>query len=241
MHANNETGCVQPVAEVARLARDHGALLHCDAVQSLGRIPFDPRRLGCDSAAFSAHKFGGPKGCGALYLRAGVELDPLLHGGNQEGLRRAGTENIAAAAAMAFAARRAAGRLEQNRRELAALEAVFLAALRPEIPELEINGAADDKIPGVVNLSVPGLAQDDLVVGMDLAGFAISAGSACSSGVIEPSHVLMAMGLDRRRVDGAIRISFGAGNDAAQAAAAASALAALCRRLQEAAPAEEAS
>jgi cysteine desulfurase len=240
MHANNETGCLQPVAETARLAHGAGALLHCDAVQSPGRARLEMRALGCDSLTLSAHKFQGPKGIGALLVGPAVKLEPMIHGGSQERLRRAGTENVAGAIGMALAARLARERRPAATAHLRGLEEAFLEALRRDQPDLEINGVFDDKIPGVVNLSIRGVHQDDLVVGMDLAGYAISAGAACSSGVIEPSHVLTAMGLERWRIEGGVRISFGREHTPRQAADAGAALGRLSRRLQAARASEEA-
>ena len=240
MHANNETGRLQPVAEVAPLVHEAGALLHVDAVQSFGRVLVQLPALGCDSLALAAHKFYGPKGVGALALRRGLKLDPLIVGGAQEHHRRAGTENLPGAAGMALAARLAMDRLQDHRRCLLSLESAFLEPLRAAGLPLQINGAMDDKLPGVLNLAICGIRQDDLVVGMDLSGYAIAAGSACSSGVIEPSHVLRAMGLPPWRVHGAIRVSFGRDNTPQEARQAAQALILLSQRLRNEIPSEEA-
>jgi cysteine desulfurase len=240
MHANNETGVLQPVAEAARLAHAAGAAFHCDAIQSLGRAPLDVAALDCDTLALSAHKFHGPKGVGALVVRPGVELVPLVHGGNQERQLRAGTENVPAAVGMALAARLAVERLDMTIERLSLLERIFCAVLRDGLPDLQFNGDQVDKLPGVVNMSIPGAHYDDLVVGLDVAGFAVSAGSACASGVLEPSHVLTAMGLPPWRASGGTRVSFGAENSEHDAREAASALATLARRLQAVQPGEDA-
>lgn len=241
MHANNETGAIQPVPQVARMLKSspdyRNIALLCDAVQSFGKIPLDCEALGCDYMTLSAHKFNGPRGAGALVVSPRCSCDPLIHGGTQESGHRAGTENLPAIAGMAAAAQLAVARLAETQSHLARLEALFLAALcAAELP-FQLNGPAADKLPGMINLSIPDLAQDDLIVGMDLAGFAISAGSACSSGVVEPSHVLQAMSLPEWRTRGSIRISFGPGNTPAEAESAADALAALAQRLEAELPA----
>lgn len=231
MAANNETGMIQPVAEIARLAHRHGALCHTDAVQVPGRLALDLGALGCDLLALAGHKFYGPKGTGVLYVAPGLKLDALVHGGAQEGRRRAGTEDVAAAAGLAVAAELAVSHLSQARAHLARLERVFWDELSATGLPVELNGTWADKLPGVLNLAVPGAAQDDLVVGLDLAGVAISAGSACSSGVVEPSHVLRAMGLPPWRLHGGVRVSFGRDNTLDEAREAARRLGELARRL----------
>jgi len=231
MHANNETGVVQPVAEVARIARRRGARLLSDAVQSPGRARLDVGELGCEFLALSAHKFHGPRGIGALYVREGLELEPLIHGGTQEGGRRAGTENLPGAIGMARAAELANADLEATIGHLNRLESAFLEKMASDNFYVEINGSRSDKLAGIVNMAIEGTEQDDLVVGMDLEGIAISAGSACSSGVMERSRVLTSMGLPDWRIRGGIRISFGRENTHDEAERAATALIALCRRL----------
>jgi cysteine desulfurase len=240
MHANNETGVLQPVAEAARLAHEVGAAFHCDAIQSLGRASLDVAALDCDTLALSAHKFHGPKGVGALIVRPGMELVPLVHGGNQERQLRAGTENVPAAIGMALAARLAVERLDANVERLRLLERAFCAVLRAGLPDLQFNGDQVDKLPGVVNASIPGVHRDDLVVGLEMAGFAVSGGSACASGVLEPSHVLTAMGLSPWRARGGTRVSFGAEHSEQDARGAAEALTMLARRLQAVSPVEDA-
>lgn len=231
MQANNETGMLQPVREIAAVAHRQGALFHTDAVQGMGRTGVDVEALGCDLLSLAAHKFYGPKGVGLLYVRPGVKLDALVHGGSQEGWRRAGTENPAGAVGLAVAAELAVGRLEETAAHLRRLEELFWREVCSAETHVEQNGDFSDKVPGVINLAVEGIRQDDLVVGMDLAGIAISAGSACSSGVIEPSHVLTAMGLPEWRVQGGVRISFGRENTVEEALEAARQFVALCRRL----------
>jgi cysteine desulfurase len=232
MAVNNETGVMQPVEEIAEVARAHGALFHCDAVQALGRMEVELSAWDCDFLAVSAHKLYGPRGVGALYARRGAAFDPLVHGGHQEGGRRAGTENVEGIVGFARAAELAIEELAGSRERMRALEGVFLRELQARGMEFAMNGAEAQRVPGVFNLAFPGVESHDLVVGMDLAGYAISAGAACSSGVIEPSHVLKAMALEAWRVEGGVRISFGKANTEREALAGAGALAELVTRLR---------
>ena len=210
MAANNETGAIQPVAAAAEIAHEAGGLLHTDAVQIAGRLPIDFSALGADMMTLSAHKIGGPKGVGALVLREGVPVEPLIKGGGQERRRRAGTENVAGIVGFGVAA------------ELAAAEpdkAAELAALRDELEERALAVEPDTvvvsgrvaRLPNTSCLAVPGTKAETLVIGLDLAGVAVSAGSACSSGKVEASHVLSAMGLSHELAQGAIRVSLGFG------------------------------
>lgn len=236
MHANNETGMIQPIEAVAELARERGIPLLCDAVQSFGKIPVDFTELGCDFLTLSAHKFHGPRGAGLLLARRGAAFDALVHGGLQEGGLRAGTENLPAIAGMAAAAELAVAQAAIEARHLMQLERQFLGQLDVAGQAYLLNGAPGPRLPGVINLSLPDLSQDDLIIGMDVAGFAISAGSACSSGVVEPSHVLEAMGLPDWRVRGSVRFSFGRGNTQDEIEAAARAFCELASRLEGALP-----
>jgi cysteine desulfurase len=207
MFANNETGVIQPVAEIARRAHAKGALVHCDAVQAAGKIPIDVRALDVDMLTVSAHKFYGPKGAGALYVRRGTRLRALLRGGSQEKNRRAGTENVAAIVGMGEAAALASARLaEEASRESAlrdALEARLLA-----IPGTQVNGQGP-RVPNTTNVSFEGIEAESLLMALDLAGVAVSTGAACAAGAIEPSHVLRAMGLPMARIEGSLRFSLG--------------------------------
>lgn len=208
MLANNETGVIQPLAEVAALARAHGALLHCDAVQAAGKIPVDMATLGVDLMSLSAHKIGGPQGVGALIVREGVEVTPLLRGGGQERRRRAGTENVAGLVGFGVAARLARETLEG----FAGL-ALFRDLLEREIlalaPEARVFGREASRLPNTLCVSMPGVRAETQVMAFDLAGVAVSSGSACSSGKVAPSHVLAAMGVDEASAASALRISFG--------------------------------
>ncbi len=231
MAVNNETGIRQPLAEIAEIARAAGAQFHTDAVQAAGRIVLAQITAQCDLLSLAAHKTYGPKGAGLLYVRDGTRIESLVHGGHQEKGRRAGTEVPQAIAGFACALELAAQDIEKNNSRLSALEGAFLQKLDALGTPYIINGATAHKVPGIVNLSISGIDSADLVVGMDLEGIAISAGSACSSGVIEPSHVLTAMGLNTEQTSGGIRISFGRGNSASEALDAAETLGALSERL----------
>ena len=208
MLANNETGVIQPVAELAALARARGALVHCDAVQAPGRIAFDVSTLGVDMLSLSAHKFGGSKGVGALYLRAGVDLQALVIGGGQERGHRAGTENVVGIVGFGVAAH-LAGEDLQRAPHLATLRDTLEQRLREIDPTVRVFGGGAERLPNTSCLSMPGVQSEMQVMGLDLAGVAISAGSACSSGKVEPSHVLRALGAPDAETGCAIRISLG--------------------------------
>ncbi|MBM3478930.1 MAG: cysteine desulfurase [Alphaproteobacteria bacterium] len=208
MAANNETGVVQPLRDVADLVHAHGGLLHCDAVQAAGRIPLDMRALGIDLLSLSAHKIGGPQGVGALVLADQGGLRAMLRGGGQEGGLRAGTENVAGISAFGAAAREA-GAEAAGFAALAALRDGLVGACRAAAPETVAIAARAPRIANTACLSLPGAEAATIVMAMDLAGFAISAGAACSSGKVRPSHVLAAMGLAPEIRSGAVRVSLG--------------------------------
>ena len=208
MLANNETGAVQPVAEAARLAHAHGARVHCDAVQAPGRIEVDMTALGVDSLSLSAHKIGGPQGVGALVLGEGVAPAPLLRGGGQERRRRAGTENVAAIAGFGVAAQEARDGCGEALRA-AALRDRFERELRARIPEAVVYGGEGPRLGNTSCVGLPGVAAELQVIACDLAGVAVSAGAACSSGKVAASHVLRAMGIGECAAGEAIRVSFG--------------------------------
>ena len=210
MHANNEIGTLQPIAEIAAIARASGALMHTDAVQTAGRIPVDVRALGVDLLTLSAHKFHGPKGAGALFIRRGVKLAPTLTGGRQERGRRSGTEPVAIYAGMGLAAELAQAALADEPGRLALLRDRLESALLDGIPDTVRNGAASPRVPNTTNLSFAGVESESLLIGLDLEGVAVSSGSACSSGTLEPSHVLRAMGCSHARALGSVRFSLGA-------------------------------
>jgi cysteine desulfurase len=223
MLANNETGVVQPVAEVARLAHERGALVHCDAVQAVGKIEVDVAALGVDMLALSAHKFYGPKGVGALYVRRGTRLKALLRGGSQERNRRAGTENVAGIAGLGRAAEIARRELRSEAGRLAALRDA-LEALLLAIPGARRNGDGP-RVPNTTNVSFQDVEAESLLMALDLMGIAVSTGAACAAGAVEPSHVLRGMGLAMERVQGSLRFSLGRSTTAEDVERAAAAVA----------------
>ena len=208
MFANNEIGTIQPIAELAAAAHARGALFHTDAVQAAGKLPIDAAALGVDLLAISGHKFSGPKGTGALWVRRGTRLIAQMTGGRQERNRRAGTENVPALVGLGVAAARARTRLADIDRVAAlrdALERDLLAA----VPGTHVNGRRDARVANTSNIGFEGIEAESLVIAFDLEGIAVSTGSACSSGTLEPSHVLKAMGLDPHDTQNAIRFSLG--------------------------------
>jgi cysteine desulfurase len=208
MLANNETGVIQPVAEAAAVAHAHGALLHCDAVQAAGKIPVDLPLLGADTIALSAHKIGGPQGVGALIAREGLPPARFIHGGGQENAMRAGTENVAGIAGLGAAAEAALAGLGDFAR-LAELRDGLVASLRETAPEITLVSEGVDRLPNTAKIATPGLSAETQVMGMDLAGVAISAGSACSAGKVSAPYVLAAMGVDDDLARCAVRVSLG--------------------------------
>ena len=208
MLANNETGAIQPVAEAARLAHARGALFHCDAIQAAGKQALDRDRLGCDLMTVSAHKLGGPPGIGALILRAGLDLAPLLRGGGQERGRRAGTENLPGICGFGTAARAAASGIESFR-AISGLRDAAERRLLAIAPDAAVHAAATPRLPNTLCVSMPGVPAATQIMALDLAGVMVSAGSACSSGKVRRSHVLDAMAASERDAESAIRISLG--------------------------------
>lgn len=212
MHSNNEIGTIQPIADLAAIAHERGALFHTDAVQSAGKIPIDVRALGVDLLSIAGHKFYGPKGSGALWIRRGVRLQSPITGGKQERNRRAGTENVPALVGLGVASAVARNKMESESPRLAALRDRLEAGILASISGTERNGAAAPRVPNTTNISVDRVEAESLLIGLDLAGIAVSSGSACSSGTLEPSHVLKAMGLPHHRTLGSIRFSLGTSN-----------------------------
>ncbi|MFA5907330.1 MAG: IscS subfamily cysteine desulfurase [Vicinamibacterales bacterium] len=212
MHANNEIGTIQPIAELAAIAHERGALFHTDAVQSSGKIPVDVRALGVDLLSIAGHKFYGPKGTGALWLKRGVRLIPPMTGGRQERNRRAGTENVPALVGLGVAAEVAKQKLASEAERLSVLRDRLEAGILASVTGSARNGAISPRVPNTANVSINGVESESLLIGLDLAGIAVSSGSACSSGTLEPSHVLKAMGLPHGRTLGSIRFSLGASN-----------------------------
>jgi len=209
MLANNETGVIQPIADVVRLARATDALVHCDAVQAAGKMDVDLHGLGVDYLSLSSHKLGGPAGIGALIVRAGAPFASDRRGGGQESNRRAGTENVAGIAGFGAAAAAALGALETERGRIFGLREAAETGLRAISPGVLVFGAAGERLPNTTMFAVPGVKADTALIALDLDGIAVSSGSACSSGKVAASHVLAAMGVEAALARGAIRVSMG--------------------------------
>jgi cysteine desulfurase len=209
MHANNEIGTIQDIATLATIAHERGALFHTDAVQTVGHIPIDVEALGVDMLSLSAHKFEGPKGVGALFVRRGVAVAPLIHGGGQESGRRSGTENVPGAVGLSIALDLAHSELAVGAERIAALRDALIDGVLARVEGAACNGSRSARLPNNVNLRFDAIEGDTLVVGLDLAGIEASTGSACSSGSLEPSHVQLALGLDPASARGSLRLSLG--------------------------------
>ena len=234
MAANNEIGALQPIAEISRAIKKSSRSLmvfHTDAVQAVGHVPVDVQKMGVDMLSLSAHKFGGPRGVGALYCRSGVTLDPFLFGGGQERGRRPGTENTAAIVAMAVAMREACENMTTAAEYTRRLRDKLVDRIL-EIPGANINGSMNNRLPGNINCRFDGVEGEAVVIMLDLAGVCVSAGSACTSGSGEPSHVLTAMGQTRRDAYGAIRITLAETNTEAEVEYIADQLAAIVKDLR---------
>lgn len=206
MYVNNETGSVQPIRELAAVCRGHEIPFHTDAVQAVGHIPVDVKADGVDFLTLSAHKFHGPRGIGALYVRRGIRLQSLIYGGGQERGKRAGTENLPGIVGMAAALEEETAQLKKHMEYVEGLRHTLVAGLR-EIPHARINESPEHHAPGIVNVSFAGVEGESLLLLLDSAGICASAGSACSAGSLEPSHVLLSMGIPRDIAQGSLRLS----------------------------------
>ncbi|HEX2896651.1 MAG TPA: cysteine desulfurase family protein [candidate division Zixibacteria bacterium] len=209
MLANNETGAIQNIEVLAGAARAKGVLFHTDAVQAIGKIPVDVKKLNVDLLSLTAHKIYGPKGIGALFIRQGIKISPLFYGGSHEKKRRPGTENVAGAAGFAKALEIAGKRMDEDHRNLTELSDYFIEKIYKLIPDVVLNGPRQNRIPQTVNFSFVGIEGESILLSLDLEGIACSSGSACTSGATEPSHVLTAMGKPKIEAQGAIRFSMG--------------------------------
>jgi len=209
MHANNEIGTIQPIAAFAAIAHERGALMHTDAVQTAGKIPVDVRALGVDLLSLSAHKFNGPKGVGALWIKRGTRMQPTATGGKHERNRRAGTENVAAIAGLGVAARLSVAKMSAEAARVSALRDRLEAGILRTVSGTQVNGAQNQRVPNTTNISFDRVEAESLLIALDLEGIAVSTGSACSSGTLEPSHVLKAMGLPAHRTQNSLRFSLG--------------------------------
>lgn len=212
MMANNETGVIFPVKEAAAIARERGVLFHSDAVQAVGKIDVDVLSLGLDMLSIAGHKLYAPKGIGALYVKEGLKIEPLIHGGGQEFGLRAGTENLPAILGLVSATAISKSILADESARLMELKTELKKGIERIFPDIVINGFFEDSLPNTVSLSFRGISAESIIIAFDLEGFSLSAGSACSSGAISRSHVLRAMGLDEEVIDGTLRISLGRGN-----------------------------
>jgi cysteine desulfurase len=210
MHGNNETGVIQPIKELAAVAKERKVLFHTDAVQSIGKVKVDVRDLGVDMASLTGHKIYGQKGTGALFIRSGVKIAPLFYGGSHEKKRRPGTENVAGAVGLAKALEIAAKRADADHKMLTELSKYFIEAVLDKIPDVKFNGPRDERrIPQTMNFAFTGIEGESIVLALDLKHIAVSAGSACTSGAVEPSHVLSAMGVPAVTAQGSVRFSMG--------------------------------
>jgi cysteine desulfurase len=216
MYANNETGVLQPVAEIAQIAAEAAVPFHTDAVQAAGKLPLHVAETGCSLLALSGHKMHGPQGIGALYVRRGTLLEPMFFGGNHERQRRAGTENLPGIVGLGAAAEIALEGFQHNAvEEMAALRDRLEQGLLARIPDSGVNGVESPRVTNTTNLWIDGIEGEPMVIALDLKGLAVSSGAACSSGAVEPSHVLTAMGLSPARARGSLRFSLGKHNTAA--------------------------
>lgn len=209
MLANNEVGTLQPLAAIGELLQDHPAWLHTDAVQAVGQLPVNVRKLGVDLLSLSAHKIYGPKGVGALYVREGLALEPLVHGGGQEDGRRSGTENVAGIVGLGAAAELTRERLDAVRSHLVPLRERLVRGVLEAIPGSRLTGHPHERLPGLASFCFEGATGETLVLKLDMEGICAATGSACTSGSAEPSHVLLALGLPRRLANGSLRLSLG--------------------------------
>ena len=235
MHANNEIGTIEPIAEIGALCRDRGVTFHSDAVQTVGALEVDVRKIPVDLLSINAHKFYGPKGVGALYVRRGTRLATMQTGGGQEKGRRTGTENVAGIVGLGVAMRIARERRATESPRQARLRDRLISGVRTRVPDVVLNGHPTDRLPNNASFCVPGTDGESLIVALDLEGFAVSSGSACTSGETEPSHVLLALGLDREVAKGSLRVTVGRSTTEADVDAFVGALEHVVARLRNAA------
>jgi len=235
MHANNEIGTIEPIAEVGAICRDRGVTFHSDAVQTVGALDVDVRKIPVDLLSINAHKFYGPKGVGALYVRRGTRLATMQTGGGQEKGRRTGTENVAGIVGLGVAMRIARERRATESPRQARLRDRLISGVRARVPGAVLNGHPTDRLPNNASFCIPGTEGESLIVACDLEGFAVSSGSACTSGETEPSQVLLALGLDRELAKGSLRVTVGRSTSEADVDAFVGALEHVVARLRDAA------
>lgn len=212
MFANNEVGTIEPIKKIGEIAKENNIIFHTDAVQAIGNIKIDVEKLNIDALSMSAHKFYGPKGIGALYIKKGIKFDKYIDGGHQERNKRAGTENVASIVGMATALKLAYENLDKNNKYLISLRDYYFSKIKEKIDYIKINGDAVNRLPGNANISFRFIEGESLLLNLDLIGICASSGSACTSGSLEPSHVLLAMGIKHEIAHGSLRISFGLDN-----------------------------
>lgn len=236
MHANNEIGTIEPVEEIGKLARNKGIHFHTDTVQTIGHIPVDVQAIGCDSLAISAHKLYGPKGVGAMYIRKGARVEKLIRGGGQENNRRAGTHNVAGIVGLGKAAELARQRMTAEAARTIALRDSLIAGVESRIPDVKLNGHRTKRLPNNVNFSFEGVEGESMILLMDMNGICVSSGSACTSGSLDPSHVLMALGLRHEQAHGSLRMTLGKDNTPEQIEKVLDTLPGIVQRLREMSP-----
>jgi cysteine desulfurase len=236
MYANNEVGTIQPVQELAEIAHQAGALFHTDAVQAAGKIPINVKDLGVDMMSMSSHKINGPKGAGALYIRSGLEISPIIHGGGQESELRSGTENVPGIVGFGKACELAARRMSQYQEQVSGLRDYLIEKVASEIPHSRVNGSRKSRIPNNVHFTFFGVNGEDLIIKLDENGIAASTGSACSVKKQKPSHVLKAMGFSYEEITGSLRLSLGMHNSKQEIDRTVSVLARVVKELRELSP-----
>lgn len=236
MFANNEIGTIQPVAEIGALCREKGVWFHCDAVQAVGSVPIDVKAMNIDMLSLSAHKFYGPKGVGALYVRKGLRIPPFIYGGAQERKRRAGTENVPGIVGLGAAIELATADIPGKAARITALRDALAGGIMARIEGAHLNGHPTERLPNNVNLRFDYIEGEGILTSLDLKGIEVSSGSACSAGSSEPSHVLMALGLAHEQAHGSVRMTLGDGNTREEIDVVVEELASIIKRLREMSP-----
>ena len=212
MFANNEIGTIEPIREISKIAKKHNIIFHTDAVQACGNVDIDVRKLGIDMISLSGHKLYAPKGVGALYVKEGIEFEKFMDGGHQEKDKRGGTENVAEIVGLGKAAELAKNNIERHKEHLRTLRDYYIKSIEERIPNAKLNGPREKRLPGNANFSFPGINGEELLIHLDERGICASSGSACTTGSMDPSHVLVAIGLDKNMSKGTLRTSFGEEN-----------------------------
>ncbi len=236
MHANNEIGTIEPVEQIGKIARERKIHFHTDTVQSVGHIPVNVDEIGCDSLAISAHKLYGPKGIGAMYVRKGARTERFMRGGGQENNRRAGTHNVPGIVALGKAAELAKRRMAEETAKTLALREALIAGIPARIKDVKLNGDPVKRLPNNVNFSFTGIEGESIILLMDMNGICVSSGSACTSGSLDPSHVLMALGMKHEQAHGSLRMTLGKDNTMEQIKKVLDTLPGIVQRLREMSP-----